>query len=76
VPTQSYSAERAARAYMTDLRRPRSSLAEARVANASMVMTYDRSRVTGRAGKVTTETMGKLDRALAMHLGLPAPVDA
>src|ERR1700759_1679486 len=38
VPTQSYTAERAERAYMTDLRHPRSTLTEDRVANASMVM--------------------------------------
>jgi mRNA interferase MazF len=70
VPTQAYSAERAERAYMTDLRRPRSTLTEARVANASMVMTYDRSRVAKRAGKVTRQTLEAIDRALAMHLGL------
>jgi len=39
VPTQAYTAERAHRAYMVDLRKPRSDLAEARVANASMIMT-------------------------------------
>src|SRR5438132_8474143 len=52
VPTQRHTAERAARAYMVDLRRPRSSLDEARVANASMVMTYDKARVVARAGKL------------------------
>ena len=52
VPTQTYTAERAARAYMVDLRKPRSTLTEARVANTSMIMTYDRGRVVspGRAG--------------------------
>lgn len=70
VPTQSYSAERAAREYMADLRRPRSTLEEERVANASMVMTYDRARVVARAGRVTAETLGRIDRALAVHLGL------
>lgn len=39
VPTQSYSAERARRAYMVDLRKPRSDLQDSRVANASMIMT-------------------------------------
>jgi mRNA interferase MazF len=70
VPTQAYTAERAGRAYMTDLRHPRSTLTEDRVANASMVMTYDRTRVAKRAGKVTPQTLEDIDRALAMHLGL------
>jgi mRNA-degrading endonuclease toxin of MazEF toxin-antitoxin module len=71
VPTQAYSAERAERAYMADLRHPRSTLREARVANASMVMSYDRSRVTRRAGKVAPEALEDIDRALAIHLALP-----
>jgi mRNA interferase MazF len=70
VPTQPYSTERAERAYMADLRRPRSTLREARVANASMVMTYDRARVTRRAGKVAPEALDDIDRALALHLAL------
>lgn len=70
VPTQRYSAARAGRAYMVDLRSPRSTLKEARVANASMIMTYDRARVVRRAGRVTSETQRALDEALAMHLGL------
>lgn len=70
IPTQAYSAERAKRAYMTDLRHPHSTLTEARVANASMVMTYDRTRVARRAGKVTPQALEDIDRALAMHLGL------
>src|SRR5215813_64205 len=55
VPTQAYSAERARRAYMVDLRQPRSTLIDARVANASMIMTYDRERVVNRAGRVSVE---------------------
>ena len=70
IPTQEYTAERAARAYMTDLRRPRSTLDADRVSNASMVMTYDRGRVTARAGKVALDTMRKIDHALALHVGL------
>lgn len=70
VPTQAYSAERAGRAYMTDLRHPRSTLTEDRVANASMVMTYDRARVIERAGQITPETLKDIDRALALHLAL------
>ncbi|TMQ07791.1 MAG: type II toxin-antitoxin system PemK/MazF family toxin [Deltaproteobacteria bacterium] len=73
VPTQAYSAERAGRAYMTDLRRPRSTLAENRVANASMVMTYDRRRIVKRAGKVMPQTLADIDRALAVHLALSLP---
>lgn len=72
VPTQAYTAERAARAYMVDLRKPRSSLTEARVANASMIMTYDRARVVTRAGRLSAETQRALDRALEIHLGLAA----
>jgi len=73
IPTQSFTSERAERAYMADLRRPRSTLAADRVANASMVMTYDRARVVGRAGRVTAAGMPPLERALALHLGLPTP---
>jgi mRNA interferase MazF len=70
IPTQSYSSERAARAYVVDLRSPRSTLAEPRVANASMVMTYDRSRVVSRAGRVSAEAQERVDAALQLHLGL------
>lgn len=73
VPTQAFTAERAARAYVTDLRAPRSTLKNQRVANASMVVTYDRSRVVSRAGRVSTQTMKSIDTALALHLGLSAP---
>jgi mRNA interferase MazF len=70
VPTQAYTADRAARAYMVDLRAPRSTLAPARVANASMVMTYDRDRVVRRAGRISAETQRAVDRAMGIHLGL------
>lgn len=73
VPTQRYSAERAGRRYMVDLRPPRSTMKEARLANASMVMTYDRTRIVGKAGRVTVETLRHLDAALAVHLGLTEP---
>lgn len=71
VPTQTYTSDRAARAYMVDLRPPRSTLKDARVANASMIMTYDRERVVRRAGRIAPETQRALDQALGMHLGLP-----
>jgi mRNA interferase MazF len=73
VPTQAFSAERAARAYMVDLRKPRSTLAEPRVANASMIMTYDRARILSREGRLHREALTALDRALGVHLGLVAP---
>lgn len=69
-PTSAYSAERAARGYMVDLRKPRSTLKEARVANASMVMTYDKSRIVSHAGRAHADAMARLDAALALHLGL------
>lgn len=72
-PTQQYTAERAARAYMVDLRAPRSDLSEPRVANTSMVMTYDRVRVVAQAGRMTRDTLAVLDHALAIHLGLAEP---
>jgi mRNA interferase MazF len=70
VPTQVYTAEHARRAYMVDLRRPRSDLKEARVAKASMIMAYDRGRVIKRAGRISTEAQDALDLALRIHLGL------
>lgn len=73
VPTQQYTAERAQRGYMADLRAPRSTLVEDRVANASMVMTYDRGRVVSRAGRVSADALRQIDRALSLHLGIEAP---
>ena len=70
VPTQAYTAERARRAYVVDLRTPRSNLDDARVANASMVMTYDRRRIVRRAGRISADTQRALDQALGTHLGL------
>ena len=55
---------------MVDLRKPRSDLQESRVANASMIMTYDRRRVLKRAGRITKETQDVLDEALRIHLAL------
>ena len=75
VPTQGYSPERAKRRYMVDLRSPRSTLNEARVANASMIMTYDRSRIASKAGRIDPDARRALDAALALHLALP-PVRA
>ena len=73
VPTQRHTGERARRAYMVDLRKPRSTLEEARVANASMLMTYDRKRVVSRAGRISAEAERALNEALALHLGLASP---
>jgi len=55
---------------LVDLRVTRSTLAVARIANASMVMTYDRDRVVSRAGRISAETQLAVDRALGIHLGL------
>jgi mRNA interferase MazF len=70
VPTQGYTKERAGRAYMVDLRRPRSPLREARVANCSMIMTYDRSRIVRVEGTASDAAVADIDRALLVHLGL------
>lgn len=58
---------------MVDLREPRSQLRESRVANCSMVMTYDRARVVRREGRITPPAIEDLDRALRVHLGLEPP---
>jgi len=73
VPTQRYTAERSRRAFIVDLRTPRASLREARVANASMPMTYDRKRVVSRAGRISRDAERALDAALGVHLGLAPP---
>lgn len=70
IPTQEWSKERADRAYMVDLRAPRSTMDEPRVANAAMIMTYDRRRVVSRAGKLHAQAMEALDAALKLHLGI------
>jgi mRNA interferase MazF len=72
VPTQAFTEERAGRAYMVDLREPRSDLKDARVANASMVMTYDRSRIASLSGRVSRDALARIDVALRMHLALDA----
>ena len=70
VPTQRYTPERNGRAYMVDLRPPKSNLKTPRIADASMVTTFDRSRVLKREGRVSQETLGRLDDALRIHLAL------
>lgn len=70
IPTQTYTADRATRAYMVDLRAPASTLAAPRVANASMVMTYDRDRVVRRAGRISADTQRAVDQAIGIHLSL------
>jgi mRNA interferase MazF len=73
VPTLSYTAERASRPFMVDLQRPRSTLDKRRVANASLLTTYDRSRVRTRAGRVAIDAMKAIDRAIGVHLALAEP---
>jgi len=71
VPTQRYTAERAGRAYMIDLRGDRSGLDEDRVANASTVMTYDRRRLRGPSiSSLDDEALDELNDALRLHLAL------
>ncbi len=70
VPTQEWTQERASRLYMVDLRMPRSDMTADRVANASMVMTYDRRRIGAAQGSVSDEALDDLNQALALHLGL------
>lgn len=70
VPTQEWTEERASRLYMVDLRTPRSEMTAERVANASMVMTYDRRRIVAAQGSVSDEALDALNEALALHLGL------
>ena len=70
VPTQRYTLERVRRDYVVDLRAPRSNLRDDRVANASMVMTYDRSRVVKSQGRVAKDTLARIDEALRLHLAL------
>jgi mRNA interferase MazF len=73
VPTQRHTTERVRRAFMVDLRKPASNLQDSRVANASMLMTYDRRRVVSRAGRISAQAERALDQALALHLGLAQP---
>lgn len=70
IPTQRFTKERAGRAYMVDLRRPRSTMKDARVANCSMVMTYDRSRVVAQVGRIHQDALSSIERALLLHLGM------
>ncbi len=79
VPTLEWTQERASRLYMVDLRYPGSDMTAERVAprtsragvaNASMVMTYDRRRFVGAQGSISDEALSELDQALALHLGL------
>lgn len=70
VPTQRFTAGRNGRAYMVDLRSPKSNLKADRIANASMVTTWDRSRFLKREGHVTKATLARIEAALKLHLGL------
>ena len=70
IPTVAWSGERAKRAFLVDLGGDRSTLKERRLANGSMITTYDRNRVVGRAGRVSAEAIGMIDAALKLHLAL------
>lgn len=58
---------------MVDLRAPRSNLTAERLANASMITSYDRARVVKRAGSISQATLERVDAALRLHLGLDEP---
>ncbi len=73
VPSQEWTEDRASRLYMVDLRAPRSEIEAPRVANASMVMTYDRRRILKVMGSISEEALAEMDEALALHLGLRNP---
>jgi len=70
IPTVDWSGDRAKRAFLVDLGGDRSTLRERRLANASMITTYDRNRVIGRAGRVSKEALELIDAALKLHLAL------
>ena len=70
VPTRKYVAADAWRPYLVDLRSPRSGLPDARFANCSQIMTYDRDRIVKHAGQLSLEALVDLDRALRLHLSL------
>lgn len=70
VPTQRFTAERNGRAYMVDLRAPHSSLKAQRIANVSMVTTWDRARFVKKEGRVSRDTLARIDAALRLHLAL------
>lgn len=70
IPTVGWSGDRAKRAFLVDLGGDRSTMKERRLANASMITTYDRNRVVGRAGRVSAEAIAMIDSALKLHLAL------
>jgi mRNA-degrading endonuclease toxin of MazEF toxin-antitoxin module len=72
IPTVEWTEERATRFYMVDLRRPRSTLSEHRLANCSMITSYDRDRVVEYAGTVSPPAITAIEQAVRRHLGLLA----
>ena len=70
VVTQKFVAADAWRPFLVDLRAPRSTLADARFANCSQVMTYDRNRIVKAAGRLSLEAILDVDKALKLHLSL------
>ena len=68
--TVGWTGPRSERAFVVDLGGGRSTLSERRLANASMIMTYDRTRIFARAGRVSREGMAAIDAALRLHLAL------
>lgn len=72
IPTVEWTADRAARFYMVDLRRPMSTLPEHRLANCSMITSYDRDRIVEYAGTVAPTAIMAIEEAVRRHLGLVA----
>jgi mRNA interferase MazF len=70
IPTVGWSGARAKREFLVDLSGDRSTLRERRLANASMITTYDRDRIVARAGRVSVEAIALIDDALKLHLAL------
>lgn len=69
IPTVDWTEERAARFYMVDLRRPMSTLPDPRLANCSMITTYDRNRIVEYAGAVSPAALCAIEQAVQRHLG-------
>lgn len=72
IPTVGWTEERARRFYMVDLRRPMSTLLNPRLANCSMITTYDRNRIVEHAGAVSPAALGAIEQAVHRHLGFVA----
>lgn len=55
---------------LQDLERAELELLDARVANCSMIMTYDRSRVVTKTATTSHDTMRAIETCMRTHLGM------